>query len=556
MEVSEIKDSLLEMDTLIKDVIETAKDVNKNSRMKKAITEDSILSIDDVISSTDTIKTSFDIVRRNLTFSSENVSSTIKDIRESDYTINTVLSNLTNIKSDLNGIEHEVQRLTQIVAEIKRDTDKIFTLALNASIVSSKYSSKSGVFDILANKLNEMSNFISQNLENIVKVVQPFTDGVKSLINDNEAVLTDVSNGSRLFSEIPQILQKQKDSVSELVKKAEESASQIENQKTMLSEVKTKLMTMDNDALSAIDGSDNVRKFAETVLSDIVSSKSFISYDLSFYNQIDQIKQKSNSIWKQATNVNEKSRNQLQFVDQAIGFTTNVIDKAQTLRIIAEMFLTYSTENKNISNNMSEHLSTMNRQLKDVSVRISDANSTIQKFNNNYKQIDNILEFLKNILKSMHLIGMYSRIESARDIEVFEGFMNISANISVLQKEIQNNIPNIEKNIFQTHQYINSVNQKFSNIHSDFAEISNVSERIISELKEIVSLSNQSEQTSQTVFDQSKDIFSKLDVLLEKAKKLPDVSRIPVEGSGNNIERGKKIESICDQIKDVLKYNI
>jgi methyl-accepting chemotaxis protein len=556
MEIDGIKPGIDEMDALAKETISAAKDVNRNSRLRKTLTEESMGLLDKVIESSSSIKESFEVVRKNLSDSSSDVEGTIKDVKDSDYTITSVVSNLTNIKNDLNGIAREIQRLTMIVAEIKRDTDKIFTLALNASIVSSKYSSKSGVFDILANKLNEMSNFISQNLENIVKVVQPFTDGVKSLIDDNEAVLSDVTKGSELFSEIPVILQSQKDSVMELVRKAEESASRIESQKAMLLDVKSRLVTMDNDAVTAIEGSDNVRVFSEKLLDEIQSAKNALSFDLNFYNQTDAIKQKAVSIWKQASSVNEKSKSQLEFTDQAVSFTSDVISQAHSLKTFSEMFLNQSIENREVSNKISDRLLAMNTQLKEVSGRIGDANSTIQRFNNNYKQIDNILEFLKNILKSMHLIGMYSRIESARDIDVFEGFMNISANIGVLQKEIQNNIPNIEKNIFQTHQLINSVNGKFSTIHSDFAEISSVSERIISELRVIINLSNESEKTSQVVFDKSKDISLLLDQLLEKIKKLPEVTKIPVEGSAGNIERGKRMEAICADIAQCLRYSI
>ncbi|HPJ16350.1 MAG TPA: methyl-accepting chemotaxis protein, partial [Spirochaetota bacterium] len=365
-----------------------------------------------------------------------------------------------------------------------------------------------------------------------------------------------VTKGSELFSEIPVILQSQKDSVMELVRKAEESASRIESQKAMLLDVKSRLVTMDNDAVTAIEGSDNVRVFSEKLLDEIQSAKNALSFDLNFYNQTDAIKQKAVSIWKQASSVNEKSKSQLEFTDQAVSFTSDVISQAHSLKTFSEMFLNQSIENREVSNKISDRLLAMNTQLKEVSGRIGDANSTIQRFNNNYKQIDNILEFLKNILKSMHLIGMYSRIESARDIDVFEGFMNISANIGVLQKEIQNNIPNIEKNIFQTHQLINSVNGKFSTIHSDFAEISSVSERIISELRVIINLSNESEKTSQVVFDKSKDISLLLDQLLEKIKKLPEVTKIPVEGSAGNIERGKRMEAICADIAQCLRYSI
>ena len=132
MEIGGIKPGIDEMDALAKETISAAKDVNRNSRLRKTLTEESMGLLDKVIESSSSIKESFEVVRRNLSDSSSDVEGTIKDVKDSDYTITSVVSNLTNIKNDLNGIAREIQRLTMIVAEIKRDTDKIFTLALNA----------------------------------------------------------------------------------------------------------------------------------------------------------------------------------------------------------------------------------------------------------------------------------------------------------------------------------------------------------------------------------------------------------------------------------------
>ncbi|MBP7902163.1 MAG: hypothetical protein KA015_05050, partial [Spirochaetes bacterium] len=134
MEIDGIKPGMDEMDALAKETISAAKEVNRNSKLRKTLTEESLGFLDRVIESSANIKESFDIVRKNLSDSSNDVEGTIKDVKDSDYTITSVVSNLTNIKNDLNGIAHEIQRLTKIVGEIKRDTDKIFTLALNASI--------------------------------------------------------------------------------------------------------------------------------------------------------------------------------------------------------------------------------------------------------------------------------------------------------------------------------------------------------------------------------------------------------------------------------------
>ena len=69
-------------------------------------------------------------------------------------------------------------------------------------------------------------------------------------------------------------------------------------------------------------------------------------------------------------------------------------------------------------------------------------------------------------------------------------------------------------------------------------------------------MSNESENTSQTVYDKSKDISLLLDQLLEKIQKLPEVTKIPVEGSAGNIERGKRMEAVCADIAQCLRYSI
>ena len=97
MEIGGIKPGIDEMDALAKETISAAKDVNRNSRLRKTLTEESMGLLDRVIESSSSIKDSFEIVRKNLSDSSNDVEGTIKDVKDSDYTITSVVSNLTNI---------------------------------------------------------------------------------------------------------------------------------------------------------------------------------------------------------------------------------------------------------------------------------------------------------------------------------------------------------------------------------------------------------------------------------------------------------------------------
>ncbi|HPW52701.1 MAG TPA: hypothetical protein PKV85_10090, partial [Spirochaetota bacterium] len=60
MEIDGIKSGMEEMDSLTKETISTAKDVNRNSRLRKTLTEESMGLLDKVIESSSSIKESFE----------------------------------------------------------------------------------------------------------------------------------------------------------------------------------------------------------------------------------------------------------------------------------------------------------------------------------------------------------------------------------------------------------------------------------------------------------------------------------------------------------------
>ena len=152
----------------------------------------------------------------------------------------------------------------------------------------------------------------------------------------------------------------------------------------------------------------------------------------------------------------------------------------------------------------------------------------------------------------MNVIGMMSRIESARDPEEYQQFMTISENISELQNHIHTNIPNIEGNIENTHELIDSVNSYFEDISTRFYAISSSTDGIIENLGIVTRLSSESKAISEGILGESKDLVGDITRLREALLELTEVVKKPIEGSAANIERGKRIETLCGEISVTL----
>ncbi len=553
--MADIQNNIKNINNIINEVTDTSTNVNRLSHRRKDLTEDSNVLINKLKNSNSILRKNFDKIYQNLNDSLMEITSNSEEFRKNIEHFTGIITNINNIKSTLDVLEGEIARLTTMVNEVKDDTDEIFSLALNASIVSSKYTHTSSVFDILADRLNEMSSFIDQNLTDIVKVVRPITDGINKLTYKNAMVLSEIEDGYESFIEFPNILDKQKESIDELLLRAYMSGTKIDDQSKMLSDIHDKVTQMHSDADESINGSGNVKQLSEELGDKITMVDYKFQQNEPYRDIVEYIRENSATIWHSAQRVNEKSKSQLDFSLKCVDFCDSIISESTELKSTTEVFNEQSAENNTTAKNVSLNLSTLTSKLDIIKTNILDSNSTIEQFNENYLQIDNIVTFLKNILKQMNVIGMYSRIESARDPEEFAGFITISDNIRSLQNHIHNNIPLIEENILKTHQLITNVNTYFNDISTVFKTIADSSVGIIKKLGEITVISSESERISQNILNENREIDNKLNQLRNFLIKLSEVVKKPIEGSAANIERGKNIENLCIEIGLIAKQD-
>jgi len=547
-----IKELIKDISLTVNEITATARYVNNDSRSRKNITTKSLELVSNLMDGSTELKSNFSEIVQNLVASQLGINNNSIEFKSNLEHFSDIISNLNNVKKTLNVLEKKIDNLTSIVDEIKIDTEEIFILALNASIESNKYSHDAKVFDVLAYKLNEMSNFINQNLISIGHVVDPIIEGIGRLISDNTGILDDVKKGHDNFIRFTGILDKQKNSIDELLLKNNISGAKIDDQQMKLEEISEKVNQMDRDADEAIKGSGNVIKSGENLGGVITGVISEWDDGNNYLEKIDFVHDQSSSISQNAQNVNKKSKSQLEFSVSCVSFCDSIIAESFELQKTTKTVEEQSVKNNKMAESMSRKLGHLTTQLSTIQNRISESNKTIHTFNENYEQINNIINFLKSILKSMKVIAMYSRIEASRDPKEFEGFMTIYKNINNLQNHIQKNIPLVDDNISKTHKLIEKINIYFKEIFSVFLTISKNSNRIIEKIEEVTSVSAGSKSVSETIVKESKEIDALLNDLRKFLLELSEVVKKPIEGSSGNIERGKKIENQCLEIKQVV----
>jgi methyl-accepting chemotaxis protein len=544
-----VKQILKQISQIAGEIAETASDVNRHSVSRKEITSAAGEGIISLVRGNKLLKTDFKNTAEILSSMLDKINEISGELTSNLGNFEEIISNINSIENILQTLKSDIENLKVTIDELRDATDDIFSLALNASIASSKYSSSSGVFDILADRLNEMSNYINQNLQGILDLVTPILNSIYDIVNNSSTVLIDINKGHESFMLFPEILKSQRVTVESIIEKASVSTGRLESEEVMLDKIARMTSQMDDDASAAISGSANVRRTGEELaaFADAVSARDVENHD------IEKLSASGTAVKNSATAVNEKSMNQLEFSKESVGFCDLIVSESSQFTGLAEQFSALIEENNSLASNISERLTVLTGDLRHTEVRLNDSYKRIKLFNEEYEHIEQIIEFLKNILKSMNVIGMYSRIESSRDPDEFSGFITISDNIKKLQAHIHNNIPVIEGNITRTHQLIAGMNEFFEKISTTFILITISAESVIAAFNGIRQQSSESDEVNRRILSGSRDMNELLAGLRSRLVDLTEIVKKPIEGSALNMEKGARIELLCASILDTQK---
>jgi hypothetical protein len=537
----------------ILEVIETARNVNRLSYVRKQITSESLMLLNELLEKNSNIIQNYKLVFASLQYYISGISRNINTFRKNIDLFVDIIYGINSIKNELEKITSKVGELINIVNTIKKDTDEINVLATNASIISGKY--KTSVFQILSAKFNSMSNYINQNLAKIINYVDPIIENIDNLKNVNSVVFSDIENGYHSYLLFLEKFGHQESVVNKQVQKAELSGEKIESQKNMLADINKQIYLMDSDAGKAIEGSGNVMKIGESLKKavELLSSVENNGKPADEYiKTIDLITEKGSIINKTATNVNVKSKSQLEFSFNSLKFCSSIIDQSKDLENTIKIFNKQSIDNSKLAEKIITSIRELMDQLNQIEKKIITSNDTLKNFIDNYLTINNILYILNDILKLMKIIGIYSRIEASRDPILYEGFLTISKNIQKLQTKIKKNIPSIESNIKETNAIIDNVNKSYQNIFSVFFQVRKNSISFTNELNSLSQTSVEAEKLSVTILENSLNLDTLLNDLEEYLNKLTEVVKEPIDGSAQNIQRGKYLEENGKELKKML----
>ena len=554
----DVKNIIEEIEETSKKIFNTASEVKHHSFLRKKITSDCKVSVADIIKInaglTESYKKLVSNFRDNIGIIGQNISILVEG---TDY-FQKIIENVREMKDVFGDMQKEISTLNTIIDSIRRDTDDISSLALNASIVSSKYSHTSGVFDILSNKLNEMSSFISQNLESILKVVTPIVEDVDRLASTNDEIIEEVEYGFQSFKGFNDNMGILELSLGELVEIASGIANSILNHARMLFELNSRIDQMDIDSDAAITGSSNNAQSAEQLTALSVEARGLFrsakgnNADVKLKKKMDEIHELSNFIAKNAGNVNSRSKTQLDFSRDCVDYSSTITREGVTFAGKTETLGIRAKSNNNIMDSINDELNSLQKNIASFADKMDEARLLMDRFNLNYNDIDNVIAFLKNIMKSMNLIGVLSKIESSREPEEYRQFMTISENITNLQIRIHDNIPHVEKNIERTRVLIETLNNRFLQILSDISLISQNGNDILLRITKMVNTSVSSQHLSISIAQETEAGGEVLIALRSFMKQLAKAVEKPIEGSEHNMSAGTTVGELCVQVIDSI----
>lgn len=550
----DVKNIIEEIEKTSKKIYNAASEVKHYSFVRKNITSDSKDMTAKVRDNYLVLDNSYKKLLSNFQENVGEIAENMSVLDSSFEYFQEVINTIDSMKELFNGMQGEISMLNEVISNIKHDTDDIFSLALNASIVSSKYSHTSGVFDILANKLNEMSNFISQNLENIVSVVAPITDGLDQLLTENNEIVDAINQGYESFKKFNSDMDILRNSLKELIAIVIEIEGTIERHNQMITDLASRIAQMDTDSDAAITGSGNNTQYSEQLSAFSVEAMGLFRNTKNketgskLKQKMEEISEMARFIANTASNVNSRSRMQLDFSKDCAAFCNTLTEESSELQNTTNTLKGRAKDNNNIMDSTFNELTDLQEQVTSLQNRINHASSVMEQFNLDYNDIGNIVGFLKNIMKSMNLIGMLSKIESSREPEEYKQFMTISENINGLQSKIHDNIPNIEDNIQRTRTLIETANGYFQAVLSSFGYIIKSSDSIMQRLSRMVEISVNSQNLSAMITEETEKSVDSITTIRDSMQQLAEVVEKPIEGSGHNMSAGRRVDELSGQI--------
>ena len=533
----------------------TAKSNNRYSRMRKDMTDEALDALSRVFNDNTGLRDDFGNLFTNIRTIASDVAVGIDIIIADGVQFEEVVEKITIVKKIFFDMNEEIDALTKIVETIKNNTDEIFSLALNASIVSSKYTHTSGVFDIIANKLNEMSTFIGENLKGIINVVDPITEGLAQLIDGNSEIIEKTNEGYESLKTFTKSLEEKKEVATMVYSLKSDMDGATNNQLKMLNNLKNQLTQMSYDSDEAIKGSGNNVGWTEQLMVFALDAKGIMRSKTKEKDGINHLKKKlldikeiAHSIFLAGSTVHTKSKTQLEFSKNSISFCDTIIEESNTLVGQVTEIQTQGRAFDEAMKKVVDEMKEVTDEIQDIIRMFRNDQAMMDKFNQDYAEIDNIIGFLRNIMKSMNLIGMLSRIESSREPEEYVQFMTISENIRALQTQIHDNIPIIESNVDRTQTLIDDIKTYFEEIFLNFSTIDQSIVSVNNSILHSIETSEEAQRLLAQIANESENISTNLAGIRHSVDQMLETITHPIEGGAFNRDNANRIEIMCDNL--------
>lgn len=552
----DIRSQVEELEKIGGNIRVSAGNVYTGSNSRKDITDDSIELMTKSFELNENVKSGFFELVDDFQKSLKMIEEVVPTVSLISSLLDESIKDLVKQKTGFETLNTDITQMSSIIDNVKKDTDDIGSLALNASIVSSKYAHFSGVFDILSNNLNEMASYISRNLLSITGVIEPILSALNNVITENDLIVGSVQDIYKLLTVLEEAFVTLKSEVTDILDEAGKIVDQLGARNELLENLDSMIKQMGADADNAIVNSSGNMQLADQVVGLAVEVRGIVrrrrneaaSSDL--YKKIENLGELGHTVWKNANITNNNSKGQVDFSRQCIESCDRLVKNNTLLDNVAKSLAKNAETIADTAKHIEETMNKLRANLEDMNEKRQSGQDYMEQFNNDYNEMDTVIDFLKNILKTMNMIGILSRIESSREPEDYVQFLTISDNISALQNSISNNIISIEESIEHSRTLINDVNEEFGDLLNFFTDIRSNGLKIRASAESMLEISLRSQEGTNYISDKSGEMNESINAVHKLLEDLLDVVASPIRFSAQNIENGRRIEEICKMIQE------
>jgi len=251
----------------------------------------------------------------------------------------------------------------------------------------------------------------------------------------------------------------------------------------------------------------------------------------------------SSQIVENATRVNATSKERAEFAEHVVQLAQNVSISSNGILKINEENNQSLTKAVSTTRLISDQIDSLSSAINDNADMTHTVNALLEKFKTEFSKVDAMATQIADIAGQTNLLALNATIEAARAGNAGKGFSVVASEVKKLAKDSSDATGQINELIQELNSSANSVSTELRALMRSIETAQKTGEESQRSTKKVTdSICEAYTKMSQSV-ELAKDQITSAEEVVDKMKSVAADAHKAIDGSANNIELGKNINS-------------